>query len=142
MMIAIIPIVVAILAAFILREYPTRLQTGFIIASVLGVIFTIYMDSQSIAGVNPLGTVALLGTVFAAACFNIASRKASVNFKPIHITWIMMVVGAIVFNSISIGQHLSTGNLDSYLSPLSHLWPTIMYLGVISSVAAFFILHY
>lgn len=142
MMIAIIPIVVAILAAFILKEYPSHLQAGFIIASVMGVIFIIYMDSQSIAGVNPLGTIALLGAVIAAASFNIASRKASVNFKPIHITWIMMVVGAIVFNSISIGQHLAAGNLAGYLAPLSYIWPTIFYLGVISSVAAFFMYNF
>ncbi len=142
MMIAIIPIVVAILAALILKEYPSQLQAGFIIASVLGVIFIIYMDSQSIAGVNPLGTIALLGAVIAAACFNIASRKASVNFKPIHITWVMMVAGAIIFNSISVGQHMAAGNIESYLAPLSYIWPTIFYLGVISSVAAFFMYNF
>ncbi len=142
MMIAIIPIFVAILAVFILREYPNRLQVLFIIASVAGVIFIIYMDTQSIAGVNPLGTVFLLGAVAAAACYNIASRKASVDYKPIHTTWVMMVVGAVVFNIISLGQHIIAGNPGTYLAPLGELWTTIVYLGVISSVAAFFMYNY
>ncbi len=142
MMIAIIPIFVAILAVFVLREYPNRLQIFFIIASVTGVIFIIYMDTQSIAGVNPLGTLALLGAVVAAACYNIASRKASVDYKPIHTTWVMMVVGAVVFNAVSLGQHLSAGKIGIYLTPLGELWPTVIYLGVISSVAAFFMYNY
>ncbi len=142
MMIAIIPIFVAILAVFILREYPNRLQIIFIIASVAGVIFIIYMDSQSIAGVNPLGTIALLGAVAAAACYNIASRKASVNYQPIHTTWVMMVVGAVVFNIISLGQHLIEGNITTYLTPLADLWTTVLYLGVVSSVVAFFLYNF
>ncbi len=142
MMIAIIPIFVVILAVFVLREYPNRLQVFFIIASVAGVIFIIYMDTQSIAGVNPLGTLALLGAVVAAACYNIASRKASVDYKPIHTTWVMMVVGAVVFNAISLVQHLSAGKISVYLTPLGELWTTVIYLGVISSVAAFFMYNY
>ncbi len=142
MMIAIIPIFVAILAVLVLREYPNRLQVFFIIASVAGVIFIIYMDTQSIAGVNPLGTLALLGAVVAAACYNIASRKASVDYKPIHTTWVMMVVGAVVFNAISLFQHLSAGKIGIYLTPLGELWTTVIYLGVISSVAAFFMYNY
>lgn len=142
MMIAIIPIFVAILAVFVLREYPNRLQVFFIIASVAGVIFIIYMDTQSITGVNPLGTLALLGAVVAAACYNIASRKASVDYKPIHTTWVMMVVGAVIFNAISLLQHLSAGKIGIYLTPLGELWTTVIYLGVISSVAAFFMYNY
>jgi drug/metabolite transporter (DMT)-like permease len=142
MMIAAIPIFVAILSVFLLREYPNRLQLFFIIASVAGVIFIIYMDNQSITGVNPIGTIALLGAVIAAACYNIASRKASVNYTPIKTTWVMMVVGAITFNAIAIGQNLFTGTVGSYLTPLGELWPSVLYLGVISSVGAFFLYNY
>ncbi len=142
MMIAIIPIFVAILAVLILREYPNRLQVIFILASVAGVIFIIYMDTQSIAGVNPLGTLALLGAVAAAACYNIASRKASADYEPIHTTWVMMVVGAVTFNIISLGQHLGAGNMGAYLTPMADLWISVLYLGVASSVAAFFMYNY
>lgn len=142
MMIAIIPIFVAILSVFILREYPNRLQILFIIASVAGVIFIIFMDNRSVAGVNPLGTLALLGAVAAAAGYNIASRKASTNHPPLQTTWVMMVVGAVVFNLISLGQHAAAGNVGSYLDPLAEMWTTIFYLGVFSSVGAFFMYNY
>jgi drug/metabolite transporter (DMT)-like permease len=142
MMIAIIPIFVAILSALFLREYPSRLQVFFILASVAGVIFIVYMDNQSIEGINPLGTLALLGAVIAAASYNIASRKASARYKPLQTTWVMMVVGAVVFNAIALTQHLLDGKITVYLAPLSDLWLTVIYLGVISSVGAFFLFNF
>lgn len=142
MMIAAIPIVVAILSAIILREYPNRPQVIFIIASVAGVIFIIFMDNQSIAGVNPVGTLALLGAVTAAAFYNIASRKASTTHSPLQITWVMMVVGTVIFNMIALIQHLLAGNVETYLAPLADLWITVIYLGMISSVVAFFLYNF
>ncbi|MCJ7806843.1 MAG: DMT family transporter [Clostridia bacterium] len=142
MIIAAIPIFVAILSAIILREHPNRMQLIFILASVAGVIFIIFMDNHSIAGINPLGTLALLGAVTAAACYNIASRKASAKHPPLLITWVMMVVGAVVFNVIAMTQHLIEGNLENYITPLAELWTTVVYLGVVASVGAFFLYNY
>jgi drug/metabolite transporter (DMT)-like permease len=142
MMIAAIPIVVAIFSAIILKEHPSRLQILFILISVVGVVFIIFMDNQSIEGVNPLGTLALLGAMTAAAFYNIASRKQSVNFSPLLITWVMMVVGAVVFNTIAVAQHLNAGIITEYLTPFSEIWVSVVYLGVVSSVGAFFLFNY
>jgi drug/metabolite transporter (DMT)-like permease len=142
MIIAAIPIFVAILSALILREYPNRVQIVFIVASVAGVIFIVFMDNQAIEGVNSIGTLALLGAVLSAACYNIASRKASVVYTPIQTTWVMMVVGAIIFNFIALAQHFLSGSIAYYFSPLSDLWISIIYLGVASSVGAFFLFNY
>ncbi len=142
MMIASIPIVVAILGSLLLREYPNRLQLLFIIASVVGVIFIIMMDNQSITGVNPLGTLALIVAVASAAFYIIYSRKASAHFSPLQTTWVMMVVGALAFNLVALIQHLLDGKVSLYLQPLTVLWPTIIYLGVASSVGAFFLYNY
>lgn len=142
MMIAAIPIFVAIFSAFLLREYPNRPQLLFIFASVAGVVFIIYMDNQSITGVNSLGSMALLGAVVAAACYNITSRKASVQYSPLKTTWVMMVVGAIIFNAIALVQSLNDGTVGSYLTPLGELWTSVVYLGVVSSVGAFFLYNY
>jgi drug/metabolite transporter (DMT)-like permease len=142
MMIAAIPIFVAILGSILLRERPNRMQLLFIIASVAGVIFIIMMDNQSITGINPLGTFALIGAVVSAAFYNIYSRKASVHYSPLQTTWVMMVVGAAAFNLIALLQHLLAGETGLYLQPLSVLWPSILYLGVASSVGAFFLYNY
>lgn len=142
MMIAAIPIFVAILSALVLGEKPGQLQLLFILASVAGVIFIIIMDNNAISRVNPLGTAALLGAVTAAAFYNIASRKASSAYAPLQITWIMIVAGAVVFNLIALGRLLAAGSAASYLAPLANLWPTVIYLGVVSSVGAFFLYNF
>lgn len=142
MMIAIIPIFVAIFGALFLGEHPSRLQILFIITSVSGVIFIIIMDNRSIEGVNPLGTLALLGAVIAASGYNIASRKASVNYRPVQTTWVMMVVGAVVFNAVTFVQQASTGSFENYLPTDPGIWMSVIYLGVISSVAAFFLFNF
>jgi len=142
MIIAAIPIFVAILSALVLREYPNRIQLFFIVASVTGVIFIVFMDNQAIEGVNSIGTLALLGAVLSAACYNIASRKASSVYTPIQTTWVMMVVGAIIFNFIALAQHIHSGSISHYFSPLPDLWINIIYLGVASSVGAFFLFNY
>jgi len=142
MMIAVIPIFVAILSSLVLKEHPSRLQLIFIITSVAGVIFIIFLDNRSITGVNPIGTIALLGAVISGASYSIASRKASVRYTPVEITWVMMVVGALVFNSLAIFNHIVNGNLNNYLWPLSELWLPLIYLGLFSSVVAFFMFNY
>ncbi len=142
MMIAAIPIFVTILAALILKEHPSKLQVMFILSTVAGVVFIIIMDNQSITGVNPLGTAALLGAVIAAAGYSIACRKASVNYSPLQTTWIMMVVGAVCFNIITVIQHLAAGNIAQIMTIPAGLWVSILYLGVISSVGAFFLYNY
>lgn len=142
MMIAAIPIFVAILGSVLLRESPNRVQLLFIIASVAGVIFIIMMDNQSITGINSLGTVALIGAVVSAAFYNILSRKASADFTPLQITWVMMVVGGLAFNIIALVQHLQAGGINAYLQPLAGIWPSIIYLGVASSVGAFFLYNF
>jgi drug/metabolite transporter (DMT)-like permease len=142
MMIAAIPIFVAILGSVLLNEHPNRLQFLFIITSLAGVIFIILMDNQSLTAINPLGTIALLGAVIAAAFYNIYSRKASTSYSPLQTTWVMMVVGAIVFNIIALTQQYFAGEISFYLQPLVSLWFSIIYLGVISSVGAFFLFNY
>jgi len=142
MVVSVIPIFVTILSAFLLREYPTRLQLPFIFATVSGVIFIFFMQSRGEVGTQLLGNLALMGAVLAAASYNIASRHAAEKYSPLQRTWAMMVTGAIAFNAVSLGQHIATGGITGYLQPLLQVWPSIVYLGVLSSVVAFFLINY
>ena len=56
----------------------------------------------------------------------------------------MMWVGSIFFNSIGIWQSARAGQLSQYVSPLlsSDTIPAILYLGLLSSVGAFFCMNY
>ncbi|MCK8827094.1 EamA family transporter [Natroniella acetigena] len=88
------------------------------------------------------GIFLLLGAVLAGGIYNILSRKSSLQFKPVEITYVMMVVGAIVFNGVAIIQHLLAGELTTYFFPLMKIETiiAIIYLGILSSVVAFFML--
>ncbi|RKD29078.1 DMT family transporter [Thermohalobacter berrensis] len=144
MMIALIPVFVTILAAIFLNEKPTKKQLFFVIISVFGVIFITVMKDNLNTNGNIVGIFVLLGAVISAGVFNILSRKSSLHFKPVEITYIMLLIGAIVFNLISITRHIIEGNIHHYLIPLTNVKAliSILYLGGLSSVVAFFMLNY
>lgn len=143
MMIALIPVVVTILATIFLKELPSKTQVFFVGLSVIGAIFIIIMKSSEI-GSNMIGIIVLLLAVLCASVFNILSRKYSTDFKPVEITFAMMWIGAITFNSIAIIQHLLNGEISSYFVPLLNIkvFSAVIYLGVLSSVVAFFLVNY
>ncbi len=143
MMIALIPIFVSLLSAAFLKEKPKPIQFLTIALSVSGVLFIQIMNRQSTSQ-SWLG-FALLGlAVISAAAYNLASRKASKNLKPMETTYYMMAMGMIVFNAIYLVQLGSSHQLSTYITVFSNpewLFP-IAYLGIIASVGGFFLLNY
>ncbi|MGK0467042.1 DMT family transporter [Clostridium sp.] len=144
LMIALIPIFVTILSAYALKEIPSKLQCGFILISVSGVMFIVIMAGSSSSGGSLLGIFLLLGAVLSAALFNILSRKYSEKFSPVELTYAMMAMGAVFFNLVSIYNHITANTLAQYFSPLKNknfLLP-IAYLGILSSVIAFLLMNF
>jgi drug/metabolite transporter (DMT)-like permease len=143
MMIALIPVVVTVLAAIFLKEYPNKIQVLFVTLSVAGTVFIIIMKSNEL-GSNMIGIIVLLIAVLCASVFNILSRKYSTDFKPIEITYAMMWIGAITFNTIAIIQHLVKGEISNYFIPLLNpkVVSAVFYLGILSSVVALFLVNY
>lgn len=140
MMIAIIPIFVTILARIVLNERPRPLQYPFIFVSVGGVLFIMAIQNRTGLEAGGLGSILLLGAVLSAALYNIASRQASRRYSPLAITWVMMLTGAIAFNAVAL--LLAPGGAGQYLASLGAVWPAVLYLGALSSVAAFFLINY
>ncbi len=145
MMIAVIPILAAVLGAIFLKERPSMLQFSFIILSVVGVIFIIYMRGSTQSGSDFTGVLILMGAVLAAAVFNILSRANSLKFTPVEITYLMMWVGAVAFNTIGLGRALLDGvPIVEYFHALTdpRAYFAVLYLAVLSSVLAFFLLNF
>lgn len=145
LMIALIPIVVSILSAYILKEKPSNIQVVFIVLSVLGVMFIVIMGNSSSQGSGSLfGTMLLLGAVFSGSIFSILSRKFSQEFSAMELTYAMMGLAAIYFNGISLFNHIKSNTINEYFSPLknSDFLTSILYLGVLSSIIAFFLINY
>ncbi len=142
MMIALIPVAVTILAAFILNEKPSFLQSIFVLLSVGGVFFIIFNRGAGPLDGNYTGLILLGAAVIAAGFYNIISRQLSLEFKPVEITYVMMGFGALLFNSIAI--YRKNFELSSYFNLLTNtdVLISVLYLGVFSSVVAFFMMNY
>jgi drug/metabolite transporter (DMT)-like permease len=139
-MIALIPIVSLWASALFLQESPTVLQSLFCCLSVFGVIL---ITTSTATGSNQLiGVILLLLAVFADVAFNLISRKISVSFNSFERTFIMFLVGFLVFFSMMLVE--SHGQITPFLHAFQNSslrWP-ILYLGIASSVVAFFLINY
>ncbi|MCD3231774.1 DMT family transporter [Clostridium botulinum] len=137
--IALIPIFVAILSSYILKERKTSLQL-----SVCGVIYIVLMQSSSSNKGSLLGIFFLFGSVLCGSIFSILSKKLAESFKPIEITYFMSGVATIIFNFISIVNHIRLHTLTLYFEPLknNNFIISILYLGILSSVIGFFLVNF
>ncbi|MBM7856028.1 drug/metabolite transporter (DMT)-like permease [Desulfohalotomaculum tongense] len=145
--ISLVPMVVTVLAIFILGEKITVRQGACVSAAVAGVILMVLGGSAGETAQSQghlMGIFFLFGAVLAGGFFNVFSRKAAGEYSPVDITFIMMWLGALVFNAIGLVQSYLTGQLADYFKAVQHL-PVIadlLYLGVLSSVLGFFLLNY
>lgn len=144
LMISLIPIFVVILSAYFLKEKPSRLQLLFIALSVSGVMFIGLMGSSDSGEGSLLGMLLLLGAVLSAAAFTIISRKLSKEFTAVELTYSMMVQAAVVFTIMSLVNHISHKTMSSFFRPLSNkdFIISIVYLGILSSIVAYFLINY
>ncbi len=141
MMIALIPVFVAIFSALILNERPTKAQIGFIALSVFGILLIQLADLQ---GGNLLGFGLMLLAVMSASAFNIASRSASKVLNPAEITYFMMLTGALTFNLFYLVQLTIENRLADYVINLTLpevVFP-LLYLGLVASIGGFFLVNF
>ncbi len=142
LMLSLIPAFVVLLSAVFLKERPTVLQYVFIILSIAGaaLINLIKYNGFSLGR----GTLLLLLADLSAACYFVFSRKAASNFSSMEITYVMMGFGAVIFNGLAALQLVSAGSLGQFFEPLWHqeFMIGLAYLGILSSVGAFFLMNY
>jgi drug/metabolite transporter (DMT)-like permease len=144
MMMGLIPVVVVLLEIPYFKTVPTFKQIASVVLSVAGVFFIVIMKGNVELGYNVWGTLALLGAVLSAGLYNILSKKSAQSFTPVEITFIMMWTGALLFNGMEVVRHLAGGTLAGMLVPLLdvRVLTAVLYLGILSSVVAFFLLNY
>ena len=140
-MISMIPIMSMIGGIFFLKEIPSLLQYLFSALSVGGVV--IMAASANAEGiVTPLGILFLTGAVLSSVGYNIVSRKISGEFSAFERTYAMMLIGLLSFLLIAVVENIENPVL--VLTPFLSAEYTvgILYLGVVSSVAAFLMLNF
>lgn len=138
MIIALVPIAVSLSAMFLLRERLTGPQWGGVVLSVAGA--AVLVAGQGLqAGGHLLGYLALLGAVLAQAFYSPLSRKASARCTPVETTFVMMWVGAIVFNAVGLIEAANQQAIGRYFAAMVEPGTLVdlCFLGIISSVLAF-----
>lgn len=142
LMISLLPVAVAILAAIFLKEIPGRLQSICIFLSVFGVAVVMAAQGDLGADTHYIGMFLLLGAVMSGGIYNIISRSISFNYTPVEITYFMCYTGAVLFNLI--GFYRFQNSLKEYAAFILNpqIIVSVLYLGALSSVLAFFMLNY
>ena len=145
--IALAPVLITVLSIFMLGEKISAKQFVCIGAAVVGVTVMVLGGNPEESADNAkhlLGLFMLIGAVITTALYNVLSRRAAAKHSPLDITFIMMLVGAVVFNLSGILQSHLTGTWQNYANALQNSSALIglLFLGVLSSVVAFFLLNY
>lgn len=133
MIIALIPIVVNVLAVFMLKE---KGDLFHYVAVGLGFLGIVLIVGFNLSGGILIGRTFMFLAVLSGALYSIYSRKFSKQFSPVEITFFMMLAGAVFFTLISVlkGEFEIKLNVQTVSSGI--------YLGVLSSSVAFFLLNY
>lgn len=139
--IAVVPIAGMVLAAIFLQEAFRPQQLLFACISLAGVL--LISVSGQLGGGSLLGIVVLFGAVLAGSVYTLLSRKLSTEFTAFERTYAMFFVGAVAFTVIALIRNGS--DYPEQAALIFTDWTglfSMLYLSLISSVAAFFMLNY
>lgn len=139
MMIALIPVTIALFSRIILKERLTVRQWVFVAVSFAGVVLVVATGGFSGSG-NIAGYVLLLAAVTAAGLYNPLAKRALACCTPAEVTLMMMWSGAVVFNIIGVSGAVADGTISTYISKALQpdVLTGIMYLSILSSIVAYF----
>ncbi len=144
------PAAVAALSVPMLRERLSARQVAGLMLSVAGVAFIVLGGVRGGAdqGTAPAGSpgsvrgiLLVVGALVSAAFYNVYSRKASVHYGSLETTFAMMLSGAVFFGILAAAEGMSRGWASMFAKATAGTWLSIAYLGILSSVVAFFLVN-
>lgn len=133
---AMAPIFTMILATYFLQEKSTFWQKMSVLLSVGGVVLIILMKGVSFQSASLLGPILILLSALAISGYNVLARPLTKQFHVMELTYVMITIGFLAFNGISIVQHTMNGSIQLYFQPLMSpiFLLSILYLGILSSL--------
>ncbi len=138
-MIALIPVFSLLFSSLILKERSTPAQFVFGLVSVLSVAVLTVINSGDSQKTYVGGIILLCIAVISAVAFGLLCRKVSETFSPFEITYFMSIVSAVIFTVYAL---ISVKfNAELLILPFKSVRfnVSIFYLGLMSSVVAFFL---
>ena len=134
---ALVPIFTLLLASVFLKEKTSLLQKFFLFLSVAGVVF-IFLSKGANFGTETasFGFLLMLGSVLANAINNILSKSKGGRYRAMDMTAVVIFVGLVTFNTLSLTSHYLEGNILAYFAPLGQVsyLLSILYLGILASI--------
>ncbi|MCL2785482.1 MAG: DMT family transporter, partial [Propionibacteriaceae bacterium] len=130
---AVMPLIVAVSAWFLLHEKPSTRTLIAVVISAVGVVQLSLTGSSQATAPNPaLGNLLELGAMIAAAGSTLAIKRLSSRYDPLLLTGMQMGAGAVFFAPVA----LTSGSVHLTAVPIS-AWLSIAYLGIGCGLAAF-----
>lgn len=137
---AVVPVICILADVFISRESVSKLQVVCAVACVAGVAL---VETGGETRISFLGFFCLLMTLVCDVGYYILSRRASRQFSPLEVTYVMFLMGMIVFVPAALIQ--GRGHMAELFLPAiqsAPFWGSVVFLGAVSSVGAYGLLNY
>lgn len=137
---AVVPVICILADVFISRESVSKLQVVCAVACVAGVAL---VETGGETRISFLGFFCLLMTPVCDVGYYILSRRASRQFSPLEVTYVMFLMGMIVFVPAALIQ--GRGQMAELFLPAiqsAPFWGSVVFLGAVSSVGAYGLLNY
>ncbi|MBP2633667.1 MAG: protein of unknown function transrane [Firmicutes bacterium] len=141
---ATVPIFTLALATYFLKEHSTLWQQIFTCLSVAGVIYIFMMKGFSPELTNTRGILLILLSTLSAACYNVLARNLTQRYSLVILTYIMSLLGMLLFNGMAIVQHINNHTLMYYFTSFLNkdFLIATLYLGLFSSLGTSFLSNY
>ena len=137
---AVVPVICILADVFISRESVSKLQVVCAVACVARVAL---VETGGETRISFLGFFCLLMTLVCDVGYYILSRRASRQFSPLEVTYVMFLMGMIVFVPAALIQ--GRGQMAELFLPAiqsAPFWGSVVFLGAVSSVGAYGLLNY
>lgn len=130
-----IPVIIAVLAAGLLKEKIARLQLAGILVSVAGVILVGFVNVPKENAVDPfVGNLLMIICIFAWSFYTIISKKLASADPLSVITYTTAIGAAFLLPAVFIElRH------QSWPSPSFSAWTAIIYLGAVASALCYYL---
>lgn len=142
-MVTMLPIVTIVLCSLIIKERPTRAQVAGIVVSIAGVLMIVLAKGLE-ASLNVAGYLMMLLAMVSDGLSVTFSRKAA-NYTSQEKTFVMALLGAIVFTGMALVENGVKGTLGVYIrAPFEDIsfLTAVLYLSVGCQVLAFMMSNY
>lgn len=144
MMIALMPIAIALFSIKVLGEKLVLRQWIAVLASIIGVAMIIGANGFGGTSGNLLGYLLLILAVVAEGLYAPLAKKMTEKLSPLEMTFLIICGGAIAFNAIGLTEAGIAGRVGTYFTDMFNVEVIsgLLYLSVASSVVAFFCINF